>query len=314
MTATLIAAVLFIPALAQAERPSGDTNKTAPVTASKAYGQLAGELLKDLTGADKAIAVAGFSYSDGRDSRDGNVVAERITAELVKAQKVKVIERKEIEKVFQELKLQRSGIIDSDSARNIGKMLGADWVVVGTLTELPDAQLELNARLVGAGSGEIVNAAAARLEKDWVDQYSKTLDEKAGGRAAPPAKEAGNDSAKAKLENITIPNFKREVAAAGGKVTVKVDFDSFAYDEEMLRRVGSEVLPAIMTSFKGSDRKVFANVNGLEIKLNNSFPQTAILKSGKTMIVTVTNKIGDLGDNVRFRISALGHEKKKAKK
>ena len=141
------------------------------------YQTIAAELLKDCTGVNKAVAVAGFSYSDGRDSRDGGVVAERITTELVKAKKFKVIERKEIEKVFEELKLQRSGAINPDSAKDIGKMLGADWMVVGTLTELPDKQLELNARLVGVESGEIINAANSHIKKDWLDQYKKLLAE-----------------------------------------------------------------------------------------------------------------------------------------
>ena len=141
------------------------------------YRTIAGELLKDCTGAGKAVAVAGFSYSDSRDSRDGGVVAERITTELVKSKKFKVIERKEIEKVFEELKLQRSGAINPDSAKEIGKMLGADWVVVGTLTELPDKHLELNTRLVSVESGEIINAANARLKKDWLEQYKKMLNE-----------------------------------------------------------------------------------------------------------------------------------------
>ena len=141
------------------------------------YKTITSELLKDCTGEDKAVAVAGFSYSDGRDSHDGGVVAERITTELVKAKKFKVIERKEIEKVFEELKLHRSGAIDSDSAKEIGKMLGADWVVIGTLTELPDKQLELNARIAGVESGEIINAANTPIKKDWLDQYKKILEE-----------------------------------------------------------------------------------------------------------------------------------------
>ena len=145
--------------------------------APNAYKTIASDLLKDCTGTDKAVAVAGFSYSDGRDSRDGGVVAERITTELVKLKKFQVIERKEIEKVFEELKLKRSGAIDPDYAKEIGKMLGADWVVVGTLTELPNKQLELNTRLVGVESGEIINAGNARLRKDWLDQYRKLLNE-----------------------------------------------------------------------------------------------------------------------------------------
>ena len=182
---TIIAVVfLGVPVLAGAQASISvpadlKTQKAQIVSPKKAdsYQTIASELLKNCEGLDKKIAVAGFSYSDGRDSRDGGVVADRMTTELVKAKKFKVIERKEIEKVFEELKVQRSGAIDSDSAKEIGKMLGADWIVVGTLTELPNRQLELNARLVGVESGEILNAAGYRIVKDWVDQYKKLLAE-----------------------------------------------------------------------------------------------------------------------------------------
>ena len=140
-----------------------------------AYQTLADELLKYCEGADKKIAVAGISYPDGRTSSDGRVVAERLTAELLKAGKVKVIERKEIDKVLEKLKLERCNPLTPGSAKEIGKLLDADWVVTGTLTELPGKELDLNARLGVVASGKTINAAKARLKKDWQDLYERLL-------------------------------------------------------------------------------------------------------------------------------------------
>ncbi len=145
--------------------------------ASNVYKALVGELLKNCEGADKKIAVTNFNYIDERVSRDGNIVSERVTTELVKLKKFRVTERKEIEKVFGELKLQRSGAIDADSVKSIGKMLGADWVILGTLADLPGRQIEVNARLVGVESGEIINAGAAKIKKDWRDKVKKDITE-----------------------------------------------------------------------------------------------------------------------------------------
>jgi len=64
MKKIIILTLLLAPAFAWA----GDSPKP------NVYKTLASELLKDCTGTDKAVAVAGFSYSDGRDSRDGGVV------------------------------------------------------------------------------------------------------------------------------------------------------------------------------------------------------------------------------------------------
>ncbi len=161
---TLLALVLlFTPAFAGAKEESG----------SNAYKNLVNELLKNCEGADKKIGVANFSYLDERESGDGNIVSERITTELVRLKKFKVTERKEIEKVLGELKLQRSGAIDADSVKSLGKMLGADWLVLGTLTKLAGRQVEVNARLVGVESGEIISACSVKIKKDWRDKVKK---------------------------------------------------------------------------------------------------------------------------------------------
>src|SRR3989338_10087349 len=73
---------------AKPQNAQAEVNKKTDV-----YKTLANELLKNCEGTDKKIAVAGFSYTDGRDSRDGGVIAERITTELVKLKKFKIIER-----------------------------------------------------------------------------------------------------------------------------------------------------------------------------------------------------------------------------
>ena len=138
-----------------------------------AYKILVSELLDNCTGTDKKIAVANFNYLDERTSGDGNIISERVTTELVRLKKFKVTERKEIEKVFTELKLQRSGAIDTDSIKSMGKMLGADWIILGTLAEISDRQIEINARLVGVESGEIMNAYSVNIKKDWRDKIKK---------------------------------------------------------------------------------------------------------------------------------------------
>jgi TolB-like protein len=132
------------------------------------YRPIVGALLKDYRGDGRTIAVAGFSYADGRASADGRIVAERITTELIKHGRLKVVERREIEKVLGELKLQMSGQIDEASVKKIGRMLGADLLVIGTITALPGGKLELNARLAGVESGEAYSAVSGQVEKNWL--------------------------------------------------------------------------------------------------------------------------------------------------
>lgn len=173
MNNIFIFAMLLTPAFVCAqEKPAVARAEAVKKTV---YQTLAEELLKNCEGADKKIAVAGVSYSDGRTSSGGRLVAERITAELEKAGKVKVIERKEIDEVLEKLKVQRCPPLTTYSAKEIGKLLGADWVVTGTLTELAGKELELKARLLVVGSGKTITIPKVRLKKDWQDLYEKLL-------------------------------------------------------------------------------------------------------------------------------------------
>ena len=135
---------------------------------AREYGPLAGALLKNYRGGGKTIAVAGFSYADGRASADGDVVAARMTTALIKQNRLSVLERKEIQKVLGELKLQNAGAIDPDSAKRLGKMLGADLLVVGTMAELQGGLLELNIRLADVETGTAVMAVTGQVRKNWI--------------------------------------------------------------------------------------------------------------------------------------------------
>lgn len=175
MIRIILTALFFVPVAAWAEAIPGKQPAEKKETAVKATTcrQIASELLKNCEGKDKAVAVAGFSYSDKRESKDGSVITERLTTELVKVKKFKIIEREEIEKVFTELKLQGSGAVGTDSIKSAGKMLGVDWMILGTLTELENRRIEVNARLVAVESGEIINAFNGVVKKDWRDKPAK---------------------------------------------------------------------------------------------------------------------------------------------
>ncbi|HCC46988.1 MAG TPA: hypothetical protein DEQ38_02550 [Elusimicrobia bacterium] len=71
---------------------------------------------------------------------------------------------------YGELKLQNTGAKDPESAKRVGRMLGADLLVIGGMVELQGKVLELNIRLASVESGEAVAAVTGRVQKDWVNQ------------------------------------------------------------------------------------------------------------------------------------------------
>lgn len=88
------------------------------------------------------------------------IIQEKMTSALAGQGIFRVIERQQLEKVMAEQKLQMSGLIDNSSAVEIGKMLGADGIMVGSITEYgrtiyPKARLTINVRVIETKTGLI---------------------------------------------------------------------------------------------------------------------------------------------------------------
>ena len=115
------------------------------------------------------LAVLEFAYTSGKVSDGPVIVQERLTTLLAQDKKLILIERNLLKKVLGELKLQASGAMDEETTKKLGKLLGADAVVTGTLNDTKDGETEINARVVESESGKILAAAAATIRKTWQD-------------------------------------------------------------------------------------------------------------------------------------------------
>lgn len=119
---------------------------------------------------NKKVAVLPFPYHDGRESQGSTIISERLITKLVEQKKLDVIERSLMEKVLKELKLQASGAIDEQSAKQIGKILGVEAIVSGTLIDLGEKEVEVNARLIKTETGQILVATSGKVERFWQDE------------------------------------------------------------------------------------------------------------------------------------------------
>ncbi|MCX7641318.1 MAG: CsgG/HfaB family protein [Elusimicrobiales bacterium] len=141
---------------------------TIYLKAQDVYQSLANELSKYTEGIKK-IAVVPFSYADNvQSTKDGAVIAERLSIKLINLGKFEVIERTQLDKVLQELKLQSSGVIDATSAKELGKILGVDAIITGTLVPTSDGKIEVNARIVKTDTAQAIGAAQIYVIKDWI--------------------------------------------------------------------------------------------------------------------------------------------------
>ena len=107
----------------------------------------------------KRVAVFAFEdktdhtwhWWDGRGPGDG--MADMLTTALVKSGKYTVVERKEINQLLDEQKLGQAGIVTQESAAQVGKMLGVELAVVGSVTEFGYSKKEQGIRIKGFGVG-----------------------------------------------------------------------------------------------------------------------------------------------------------------
>lgn len=138
--------------------------------AADAYNQLAKELSAVAKSASQTkIAIIPFSYVDKRVSDGGSVVSERLTTRIVKLKKFLVIERSLLETVLKEQNLQTSGLVDAETAKQLGKILGVDAVINGTLLDVEDGMVEVNARLIKTDTAEMMTSASVQVKKIWSD-------------------------------------------------------------------------------------------------------------------------------------------------
>jgi TolB-like protein len=104
--------------------------------------------------ADKKYSVAVLDFeSMGTEEYLGKAVSEIMRTALVSNQNYRVVERAQINKALSEQKFQKSGMIDDRSAVEIGKVLGADLIIVGSVVKIGNAYT-INSRLIDVKTGE----------------------------------------------------------------------------------------------------------------------------------------------------------------
>ncbi|MEI7905766.1 MAG: CsgG/HfaB family protein [Bacteroidota bacterium] len=149
---------------------------------------LAAVLLFSLADAQlkKRVAISAFEDKTGSGyAHLGSGVADMLTTALVKSGKFTVIERQELEKVLAEQKLGESGLVTAETAPKVGKLLGVELIVVGSVSEFgtkenkvsgglsfisggikrKTSRAVVDVRLVNTVTGEIVAAESKEGEE-----------------------------------------------------------------------------------------------------------------------------------------------------
>ncbi len=136
---------------------------------------------------NKKIRLAVIQFKTLKNASQSNVlgtmVSEIFTTEAVNSNAFKIVEREQLNKVLKEFEISQSGIVDTSQAREIGKMLGADAIITGSVMKI-GSSIRIDARIIEIETGVIISAESRTCLEELkeisrnINRITKALTEK----------------------------------------------------------------------------------------------------------------------------------------
>jgi TolB-like protein len=122
------------------------------------------------------VAVLDFEEKSGeaKERKIGFAVSELLSTRLFQTGRFRMVERKQLAKALEEIALGMTGIVDENSAQEAGRMLGADMIVVGSVSEFGNL-FNINVRLLETETGAVLTASAIQIEKPLLIKTTEQL-------------------------------------------------------------------------------------------------------------------------------------------
>lgn len=118
------------------------------------------------------VAVLAAPFHDQRRSDEPFAISERLTAYLVMDKRLSVLERQHTIQLLSEMHLSETGLLNSNATQRLGKALGADVIVTGTLIDLGRGKIDVNMRGLLAESGRIIATSHVMLDLTHMNRFT----------------------------------------------------------------------------------------------------------------------------------------------
>jgi TolB-like protein len=146
---------------------------------SRAANRLDGistEVLNAFKGSkDLTIAILDFSNINGKKSVLGRYLAEQTSNNLFRNSDLKFVERAQINKAIEEMNFGMSGFVSDASAVQIGHLVGASAVVVGTLTKVGN-KISISLKIIETKTGKLLSSGTTEIEgQEYIEMYNELL-------------------------------------------------------------------------------------------------------------------------------------------
>jgi TolB-like protein len=141
--------------------PAARSSETAPSSAPK-----------------KTVAILYFDNNTGKADYDplGRGIASMMISDLSVVKEIQLVERERMQDLLKEIENQQTKYFDSTTSVKVGKMMGAEFVVVGSFATA-QPQIRIDTRVVRVETGEIMKTAQVVGHEDkFFDLEQKLAD------------------------------------------------------------------------------------------------------------------------------------------
>ena len=117
--------------------------------------------------AKKTVAILYFDNYTGSADYDplGRGISSMMISDLSVVKEIQLVERDRMQDLIKEIDLQHTKYFDSTTTVKAGKMIGAEYVVVGAFATV-QPQMRIDTRVVRVETGEVVKSAQVTGDQD----------------------------------------------------------------------------------------------------------------------------------------------------
>lgn len=130
----------------------------------------------------KTIALLDFSnnslFDKEKYSSLSSGLAEIMITELSKVQAFKLVERKKLNSLIEEMQLSQSGLMSEESSVEVGKLMGAQYLVFGSYMVDTKDKVRIDVRIVEVETGLTIKAEEVTDKLSKIFDIIKKLNEK----------------------------------------------------------------------------------------------------------------------------------------
>ncbi|MBU4304887.1 MAG: hypothetical protein KJ893_04600 [Candidatus Omnitrophica bacterium] len=121
--------------------------------------------IKEQIQPERRVLIADLYDLDGRITHFGRYLSDKLQISLAKGKPhFTIVDRYKIDLSLQEFTLQKSGLIDESTIVQMGKMLGANIIIYGTVTDLDDA-INIDIKIRNIETGIALGGTSEKLKK-----------------------------------------------------------------------------------------------------------------------------------------------------